>query len=107
MTGAALGRAQALRVREPVSKAPILSPELTRAIDTLRERLRETDNPVGAARTLRRVAASAPPPNDGYRQAFRLAAERLLAPFFGRDVRVAKAVVWLSLDAAWERHGNR
>lgn len=79
-----------------------VSPELGRAMNALQGHLRDTDNPVGAARAVRRVAARHPLPHESSRAAFRLEAERLLIPFFGFDQQVAKAVAWLSLDAAWE-----
>ena len=85
-----------------------VSPELDRALNALRGHVRDTDNPVGAARALRRVAARNPLPHESSRAAFRLEAERLLTPFFGFDSTVAKAVCWLACDAAWEvRRGGR
>ncbi|HUE96836.1 MAG TPA: hypothetical protein VMN39_09260, partial [Longimicrobiaceae bacterium] len=64
--------------------------------------LRDTDNPVGAARAVRRVAARHQLEYDTTRAAYRRWAEKRLAPFFGDDAQVAKAVVWLACDAAWE-----
>jgi hypothetical protein len=82
------------------------SPELVRAIEALEAALIETDNPVGAARAVRRVAARHQLPHLTSRRAFRWRAEQLLEPYFGGDVDVAKAVAWLALDAGWEALGN-
>ena len=84
------------------SATPTASPELDRALNALKGHLRDTDNPVGAARAVRRVAAHWPLKHETQRSAFRLEAERLLVPFFGYDQRIAKAVAWMTLDAAWE-----
>ena len=85
-----------------------VSPDLDRALTALRGEVRDTDNPVGAARALRRVAARNPLPHDSSRAAFRLEAERLLTPFFGFDATAAKSIAWLACDAAWEvRRGGR
>ena len=84
-----------------------LSPELDRALSALRGHLRDTDNPVGAARAVRRVAARHQLEHDGQRSAFMLEAERLLVTHFGYDQRVAKAVAWLACDAGWGPRGSR
>src|SRR5690606_37112063 len=85
-----------------MSTPSVLSPELEDALNALRGHLRDTDNPVGAARAVRRVAAQHSLPFETTRRAFLLEAERLLVPHFGFDQRVAKAVAWLACDAAWE-----
>ena len=85
-----------------MSAPSTVSPELGRALNALRGHLRDTDDPVGAARAVRRVAFQNPLLHDTQRSAFRLEAEKLLVPFFGFDQSVAKAVCWMSLDAAWE-----
>lgn len=88
--------------RRKSTATPTVSPELDRALNALHGHLRDTDNPVGAARVVRRVAAHWPLEHKTQRNAFRREAERMLVPFFGYDQSVAKAVVWLALDAAWE-----
>ena len=79
-----------------------VSPPLRNAIEALARELERTDNPVGAARAVRRVAARHPLDYDTSREAYRRWAEKRLMPFFGNDLHVAKAVVWLACDAGWE-----
>ena len=85
-----------------MSVAPVVSLKLDRALNALAGEIRDTDNPVGAARAVRRVAARFRLEHEGQRKAFQWEAENLLLPHFGYDQRSAKAVVWLACDAAWE-----
>ena len=85
-----------------MSARPERSPSLEWALVQLRKAVEEADNPVAAARVVRRVGARHPLAHEGQRQAFRWEAEKLLLPFFDNDARIAKAVVWLCCDAAWE-----
>jgi len=83
------------------------SPALAQALNALQGEIRDTDNPVGAARAVRRVAARFPLGHDSQREAFRWEAEKLLRPRFGGDEKTAKAVTWLACDAAWEASRGR
>lgn len=66
------------------------------AVRALRAELRSVDNPVGAARALRAVAARFRPEHATSWEAFRLAAERELRPLLNGS---AKAMAWAVLDA--------
>jgi len=91
-----------------VSTTTSTSPQaLDRALNALRGEIRDTDNPTGAARAVRRVAARFPLELDGQRQAFRWESEKLLRPHFGGDEKAAKAIAWLACDAAWEASRGR
>lgn len=94
--------------------APRCSPETSMAIVALRKAIAEANNPadggnnpVGSARAVRRVAAAHPLPYQGGRNAFRWEAEKLLMPVFGNSLDVAKSIVWMCCDAAWESPRGR
>ena len=71
------------------------------AVQALQEALQGVDNPVAAARALRRVATRYRPQHDGPRDAFRWEAEEILRPHF-RDSESVKSVVWSLIDEAKE-----